>query len=163
MRVDERPLRELYLPQFEAAVKEARVGSVMCSYNRLNGPHACESRPLLDRILRRDWGFKGFVLADYAASKQVGTGLRAGLDFEPWPFANTDGGESYTPQRIRAALAAGRTTQAAVDRSVRRILRTLFAYGFFDRAAYSDDDSRVDHGLPTSRPRGAWRRPGRCC
>ena len=143
VRVGERPLRELYLPQFEAAIKEARVGTIMCSYNRLNGPHACESRPLLDRILRRDWGFKGFVLADYAASKQVGTGLRAGLDFEPWPFANTDGGESYTPQRIRAALAAGRTTQAAVDRSVRRILRTLFAYGFFDRAAYSDDDSRV--------------------
>ena len=143
VRVAERPLRELYLPQFEAAVKEANVGSVMCSYNRLNGPHTCDSRLLLDRILRREWGFKGFVLADYAASKQVGSGLRAGLDFEPWPFANTDGGESYTPERIRAALSAGRTTQAAVDRAARRLLRTLFAYGFFDRAAYTDDDSRV--------------------
>ena len=77
-RVGERTLREIYLPQFEAAVKEARVGSVMCSYNRLNGPHACENRPLLTRILRRDWGFKGFVLADYGASKHVGTGLPRG-------------------------------------------------------------------------------------
>ena len=142
--VDERTLREIYLSQFEAAVKEGRAGSVMCSYNRLNGPHACESVPLLDRILRREWGFKGFVLADYAASKRVHTGLRAGLDFEPFPFVDADGGENYTPQAVQAALAAGRTDQAAVDGAVHRVLRTLFAYGFFDRAAYVDDESRID-------------------
>ena len=77
----------MYLPQFEAAVKDGRAGSVMCSYNRLNGPHTCESRTLLERILRRNWGFKGFVLADYGASKRVSTGLKAGLDYEPYPFA----------------------------------------------------------------------------
>src|SRR3954470_3334005 len=85
-KVDERTLREIYLPQFEAAIKEANAGSVMCSYNRLNGPHACENEPLLKQILRADWGFKGFVLADYGASKKIDTGLRAGLDYEPFPF-----------------------------------------------------------------------------
>lgn len=143
-RVDERTLREIYLPQFEAAVKEGNVGSVMCAYNRLNGPHACESKPLLDGILRREWGFRGFVLADYGASKRVDTGLRAGLDFEPWPFVDFDGGENYTPSAVSAALGAGRVNQAMVDRAVKRLLRTLFEFGFFDRGAYVDDDSRVD-------------------
>ncbi len=143
-RVDERTLFELYLPQFEAAVKEGHVGTVMCSYNRLNGPHACENRWLLDTVLRKRWGFRGFVLADYGASKHVGSGLRAGLDFEPFPFIDWDGGEVYSPSSVGAALAAGRTTQAAVDRAVGRVLRTLFAYGFFDRAAYVDDESRID-------------------
>jgi beta-glucosidase len=143
-RVDERTLREIYLPHFEAAVKEGRAGSVMCAYNRVNGPHACESPALLTDILRRDWGFRGFVLADYGASKHVRAGLRAGLDLEPWPFADFDGGENLTPVVVDAALAAGRVTQAEVDASVGRLLRTLFAYGFFDRAAHTDDDSRVD-------------------
>jgi beta-glucosidase len=143
-RVDERTLVELYLSQFEAAVKEGHAGSVMCSYNRLNGPHACENRWLLTDVLRKRWGFRGFVLADYGASKHVGSGLRAGLDFEPFPYIDFDGGELYTPAAVQAALDAHRTTQAAVDRAVRNLLRTLFAYRFFDRAAYVDDESRID-------------------
>jgi beta-glucosidase len=143
-RVDERTLMEYYLPQFEAAVKQGHAGSVMCSYNRLNGPHTCESTWLLTQVLRKRWGFKGFVLADYGASKRVGSGLAAGLDFEPYPFVDFDGGENYTPAAISAALAAHRTTQARVDAAAHHLLRTLFAYRFFDRAAYTDDDSRVD-------------------
>ncbi len=135
---------ELYLSQFEAAVKQGGAGSVMCSYNRLNGPHACENTWLLQQILRHRWGFRGFVLADYGASKHIGSGLLSGLDFEPFPFFDSDGGENYTPAAVQAALAAGRTRQALVDRAVGNLLRTLFAYGFFDRAAYADDDSRVD-------------------
>ncbi len=142
--VDERTLREIYLPQFEAAVKEGHAGSVMCSYNKLNGTHSCANKPLLDGILRRDWGFKGFVLADYGASKRVDTALRAGLDYEPWPFVDSDGGENLTPANVQAALAAGRIDQGLIDAAVQRLMRGLFAYGFFDRAAYVDDDSRVD-------------------
>src|SRR5207244_3108585 len=59
--VDERTLREIYLPAFEAAVKEAQVGSVMCAYNRLNGQYACENQHLLESILKGDWGFAGYV------------------------------------------------------------------------------------------------------
>jgi beta-glucosidase len=128
-RVDERTLHEIYLPQFEAAVKEAGVGAVMCSYNRLNGRHACENPNLLGRVLRREWGFQGFVLADYGASKRVATGLRAGLDFEPWPFVDLDGGQNLTPPQVHAALTVGLLEQRVVDRAVRRLLRTQFAHG----------------------------------
>ena len=142
--VGERTLREIYLPAFEAAVKDAGVGSVMCSYNRLNGPHACASRPLLNGILRRDWGFKGLVLADYGASKTVAGGLAAGLDYEPWPFVDSDGGENFTPAVIAVALEAGEIDRGDIDRAVRHILRTLFASGFFDRAAYVPDEPAID-------------------
>jgi beta-glucosidase len=125
-------------------VKRGHAGSVMCSYNRLNGPHACENTWLLKQVLRRRWGFKGFVLADYGASKRIGSGLLAGLDFEPFPFVDFDGGETYQPAAVAAAIAAHRTTQARVDSAVRHLLRTLFAYGFFDREGYVDDDSRID-------------------
>jgi beta-glucosidase len=143
-RVDERTLVEYYLPAFEAAVKQAHVASVMCSYNRLNGPHTCENTWLLNQVLRKRWGFDGFVLIDYGASKHIASGLLAGADFEPFPYVDFDGGENYRPQLIAAAIAAGRTSQARVDTAAHHLLRTLFAYGFFDRDAYSDDDSRVD-------------------
>ncbi|HEX3277441.1 MAG TPA: glycoside hydrolase family 3 C-terminal domain-containing protein [Thermoleophilaceae bacterium] len=143
-RVDERTLFEMYLSQFEAAVKQGHAGSVMCSYNRLNGPHTCESTWLLRQVLRKRWGFEGFVLADYGASKHIGSGLLAGLDFEPFPYVDFDGGENFRPELIQAAIAAHHTTQAHVDAAAHNLLRELFAFGLFDRAAFVDDDSRVD-------------------
>src|SRR4051794_5864292 len=138
--IDERTLREIYLPQFEAAVKEGHVGSVMCSYNRLNGQYACENEHLLDDILKREWGFKGYVLADYGAAHPQGTvnSLNNGLDFEPWP------GIAYNPNEIQLALATQQASTNTIDEHVRRILRTAFAFGFFDRAAFKDDDAQID-------------------
>jgi beta-glucosidase len=136
--IDERTLREIYLPQFEAAVKQAHVGSVMCSYNKLNGQYACENTHLLQDILRREWGFRGYVLADYGAAHDVVASLNDGLDFENWPpFA-------YRPPEIELALALNLASPDEVDRHVRAILRTMFAYGFFDRPAYANDDSQID-------------------
>ena len=88
-RIDERTLNELYLPMFEAAVKRADVGSVMCAYNRVNGPFACESRALQEHVLRRRWGFKGMTIADYGAAHDTGASLVNGLDIEPWPAQST--------------------------------------------------------------------------
>jgi len=138
--VDERTLREIYLPHFEAAVKEAHVGTVMCSYNRLNGQYACENAHLLTQILRQEWGFKGYILADYGASHPNGTSasLNAGLDFEPWP------GWAYSPSEVDAALASGMVSSTTIDDNVRRILRTMFAFGLFDRPAYTNDDNQID-------------------
>jgi beta-glucosidase len=136
--VDERTLREVYLPQFEAAVKDANVGSIMCSYDKLNGQYACENEHLLNEILKRDWGFKGYVLADYGAAHNTSASLNNGLDFEPWP------GFTYGPTPVNAALATGQASPQVVDEHVKRILRTLFAYGFFDRAAFKDDDAQID-------------------
>src|SRR5437773_4422988 len=138
--VDERTLREIYLPAFEAAINEANVGSIMCSYNRLNGQYACENAHLLETILRLDWGFEGYVLSDYGAAHPDGTAasLNDGLDFEPWP------GWCYSPLQVDLALAASLASSATVDEHVRRILRTLFAYGAFDRDAYPYDDGLID-------------------
>src|SRR5947209_2072527 len=138
--VDERTLREIYLPAFEAAINEANVGSIMCSYNRLNGQYACENEHLLETILRQDWRFEGYVLSDYGAAHANGTAasLNDGLDFEPWP------GMCYSPPEVELALAASLASPATVDEHVRRILRTLFAYGAFDRDAYPYDDGLID-------------------
>lgn len=136
--VDERTLREIYLPQFEAAIKEGRAASVMCSYNRLNGQYACENQRLLNDILAKDWGFKGYVLADYGAAKNTVDSLNNGLDFDPFP------GLVYSPAAVNAALAAGQVSTQTLDERVRRILRTMFAYGFFDRAAYLNDETQID-------------------
>ncbi|MGH2953560.1 MAG: glycoside hydrolase family 3 C-terminal domain-containing protein [Solirubrobacterales bacterium] len=136
--VDERALREVHLPPFEAAVTTAGAGAVMCSYNRVNGTHACQHPGLLDEVLRGDWGFEGFVLADYNAAHDAGESLRAGLDFEPWP------GFVYSPAAVRAALLSGGASMADVDRSVRRYLRTLFAHGALDRPAHEADEELID-------------------
>ena len=135
--IDERALREIYLPQFEAAVKRGRAGAVMCAYNKLAGEYSCENEQLLERILRDDWGFRGFTIADYNGGHDTGKSLRNGLDFEPWP------GVIYSPTLVHLALLAG-ATMADVDRHVRAYLRTLFAYGALDRPPYADDEAAID-------------------
>jgi beta-glucosidase len=136
VHVSDRTMRETELMPFEAAVRRAHAASIMCSYNKLRGTYACQNDPLL-QIPRRDWGFKGFVLADYGAAHDAGPSLRSQLDFEPWP------GFVYSPLSIRAALVTGQATQADVDRHVRRMLRTFFAYGVLDRAAFKDDTASI--------------------
>ena len=110
------------------------------------------------------WGFRG-LRAGRLRRRRSGSAaaLRAGLDFEPFPFVDFDGGENYTPAAVQAALDGRPHDPGAVDRAARRLLRTLFAYGFFDRAAYVDDDSRIDRA--GARPRGAPHRRGAapCC
>ena len=137
--VDERTLREIYLPAFEAAVQRAHVGAVMCAYNRVNDDWACENRHLLTDILKGEWGYQNFVMSDWQAyGNTTAFELRNGLDLE-MPAANT-----YSPTLVQAALASGVVSQAMVDDHVRRLLRTLFAFGFFDRAPYVNDDRQIN-------------------
>lgn len=138
-RVDPRALREIYLPPFEAAVKEAKVGTIMCAYNRLNGSPACENRELLERILRRDWGFDGYVVADYGfATKSTANSANNGLELDmPQGFF-------YSRENLAAAVATGQVSPATIDRRVGNILRTLFRFGAFDRAAYPSNDALID-------------------
>lgn len=136
--VDERTLREVYMPQFEAAVKQGNTAILMCSYNRINGSYGCENQHTIQDVLEKTWGYKGFVLADYEAAHNTLNNLKNGLDFEPWPAV------AYSPTAIKAVLATGLATQADVDDHVRRMLRTLFAFGFMDRAAYKNDDNQIN-------------------
>jgi len=146
--VSERTLREVYFPQFEAAVKQGHTGAIMCSYNRVNGVYACENAHTLLQVLRGDWGYKGIILSDYGASNDYEGGvqnptaadLNNGLDFVP------DQGQidqAYSPQLIQAALASGQVSRETLDEHVRHILRTLFAYGIFDRPGYNNDDAQI--------------------
>lgn len=138
VNVDERTLREIYLPQFEAAIKEGDVGSVMCAYPKVNGAYACENGFLLKKVLRDDWGFKGFVLADYGAAHMSAASLNNGLDFDPWPAI------AYSPANVNLALASGQAERERVDEHVLHILRTLFAYGAFDREGFVYDNGQIN-------------------
>jgi beta-glucosidase len=119
--VDARTLQEIYLPAFEAAVKEAGVWAVMCAYNRINGVYACEHPGLLDQTLRRQWGFRGLVMSDWGANHGFPQAMRAGLDLEmPVP-------EAYKPAELRRALDNKAISQAMLDELVRRQLRAIAA------------------------------------
>jgi len=114
--VDERTLREIYLPAFERVVTEARPATVMCSYNRVNGVHASQHHWLLTEVLREEWGFQGLVVSDWGAVHDRVAALAAGLDLA-MPM---DWGEGEAA--VLAAVRAGELPESVVDRSVRRIV-----------------------------------------
>jgi beta-glucosidase len=118
--IDERTLREIYLPAFEAAVKKAKPWTVMCSYNKLNGTYAAENHRLLTEILREEWGFEGFVVSDWGAVHDRVDALEAGLDLEmPGP----------RERRVKAvidAVRSGKLDESVLDEAVRRFLDIVF-------------------------------------
>ncbi|MEQ8840279.1 MAG: glycoside hydrolase family 3 C-terminal domain-containing protein [Acidimicrobiales bacterium] len=118
--VDERTLREIYLPPFEASVKEAGVRSVMGAYNFVNGDHACAHPDLLVGVLKDEWGFEGFVVSDWGAIKETVAPAVHGLDLEmPGP------GRYWGRGRLQAAVETGEVDEALVDDKVRRIVDFL--------------------------------------
>ena len=123
--VGERALREIYLPGFEAAVKEGKVYSLMSAYNRVNGQHCTANPYLLTEILRKEWGFDGLVMSDWGAVHERDV-VQSGNDLE------MPTGDFMNVKALKAALADGSVTQAAVDDSVRRILRTIIRVGLLD-------------------------------
>ncbi|WP_312855084.1 family 78 glycoside hydrolase catalytic domain [Agromyces agglutinans] len=115
--VDERALREIYLPAFERVVTEAQPTTVMSAYNAINGVFSSENPWLLTRLLRDEWGFEGLVVSDWGAIKDRVEALRAGLDLE-MPGTGDEGTEA-----IIAAVRDGRLDRSVVDRAVERLLR----------------------------------------
>ncbi len=118
--VDERTLREIYLPAFEKAVKEAQPWTVMCSYNKVNGVFASEHHTLLTKILKDEWGFEGVVVSDWGAVRDRVAALRGGLDWE------MPGPQDRRVKAVVEAVHSGELTEATLDESVRRILRIVF-------------------------------------
>jgi len=114
--VDERALREIYLPAFEMAVTRAKPWTVMCSYNKINGTYAYEHRRLLTDILKKEWGFEGFVVSDWGAVHNRVAGLKAGLDLE------MPGPKQARVNAVIEAVRNGDLDEAVVDEAARRIL-----------------------------------------
>jgi beta-glucosidase len=129
--VSERALREIYLPAFEAAVKEGKVWSVMSSYNQVNGHHSSANHYLLTDILKKEWGFDGEVMSDWGGVHEADA-VQFGNDLE------MPTGENMSVSHLQAALADGSVTQAAVDDSVHRILRTAIRVGLLDGPMHPD-------------------------
>ena len=125
--IDERTLREIYLPPFEAAVKEAHVGAVMDSYNLLNGEHTTQSHAINVDILKKEWGFPGILMSDWNATHDSIPPAVNGLDLE------MPSGEFMNRKTLTPAMQTGTFTQAMLDDKVRRILREALAFHFFDR------------------------------
>jgi beta-glucosidase len=118
--VDERSLREIYLPAFEKAVKKAQPWTVMCSYNKVNGTFASEHHQLLTEILKNEWGFEGLIVSDWGAVRNRVAALKAGLDWE------MPGPQERRVKAVVEAVRSGELDEAVLDESVRRILRIVF-------------------------------------
>jgi beta-glucosidase len=115
---------------FQFAIERSDPHAVMCAYNRVNGDYACENDWLLNTVLKKDWGYKGYVMSDWGADHSSAKAANAGLDqesageaFDKAPFFGAP---------LKADLAAGRVSQARIDDMARRVLRALFASGLID-------------------------------
>jgi len=123
--IDKRSMRETDLLPFEIAIKEADPGMVMCSYNRINGEFACENDYTLNQVLKKTWGFKGWVISDWFGTHTTVKAALAGLDQE-------QPGSKYFGEDLRKAVESGQVPLPRLNDMVRRILRTEFAKGIID-------------------------------
>lgn len=125
VEMDESAMRESDLLAFQIGIETGDPGAVMCAYNLVGGKFACENDFLLNTVLRKDWGFQGYVMSDWGSVHSTES-LLAGLDQQS---AQKLDRKRWFSAELRVALAEGRVAQSAVDQAVRRILRSLFAKG----------------------------------
>ena len=135
--IDERTMREIYLPAFEAAVKEANVGSVMDSYNLTSGLHLTQNGSLNTDLARSEWGFKGIMMSDWDATYDAVGAANGGLDLE------MPSGKFMNRALLLPAIRAGKVSEATIDDKVRRILRTAIGFGWMDRDQTETSISRL--------------------
>ncbi|MDB5010632.1 MAG: bglB 3, partial [Mucilaginibacter sp.] len=122
--VDERALREIYLPAFKAAVQQGNAYSLMSAYNEVNGQHCSENEFLLIKVLKNEWGFKGLVMSDWGGTHSTINAAKNGLDLEmgsPGPY-----NKWYFADPLYAAVNAGKVDEKTIDEKVRRILWVMY-------------------------------------
>jgi beta-glucosidase len=124
--VDERTMREIYLPTFEAAVKEAHVCAIMDSYNLTNGQHMTQNEYLNTEVAKKDWGFDGIIMSDWDSTYDGIAAVNGGLDLE------MPSGEHMNRATLLPAIKAGKVSEATIDDHVRRILRKAIQFGWLD-------------------------------
>ncbi|MGB6193263.1 MAG: glycoside hydrolase family 3 C-terminal domain-containing protein [Terracidiphilus sp.] len=143
--IDERTLHEIYLPAFKAAVQQGGVWNVMSAYNKVNGVHCAENTYLLNDVLKKEFGFKGFVVSDWGSTYSTAPTVNAGMDLEmpggppmqkwlanPRTQQSGNGDGWLVPEKVLAAVKAGEISEATIDDNVSRILRVIFLSGIFD-------------------------------
>jgi beta-glucosidase len=140
-RIDERALREIYLPAFEAAVKEAEVGAIMPSYNLTNGLYMTANRALLVDLVKNEWRFPGVIMSDWGAVHSTLAAANGGTDLE------MPGRQYFVRDSLQPLLNSGAVSQATIDDKVRRLLRNQVRFGWLDRPA-------VDPAVPRFNTRG---------
>jgi len=143
--IDERTLHEIYLPAFKAAVQEAGVWNVMSAYQKVNGTYCAENSYLLTDILKKEFGFKGFVISDWGSTYSTAPTVNAGMDLEmpggppakamlssPRTILSGNSGTWLEGDKVMAEVKAGHISEARLDDNVSRILRVIFLSGIFD-------------------------------
>ncbi len=124
--IDERTLREIYLPVFEAAVKEAHVGAIMDSYNLTNGVHLTQNGYLNSDVVKKEWGFNGVIMSDWTSTYDAIAAANSGLDVE------MPSGKFLNRANLLPAIKEGKVSVATIDDKVRRILRVAAQFGWLD-------------------------------
>src|SRR5437016_266461 len=124
--IDERTMREIYLPVFEAAVKEAHVGAIMDSYNLTNGVHMTQNGHLNGDVVKKEWGFNGIIMSDWTSTYDAVAAANGGLDLE------MPSGEFLNRKNLLPAIQQGKISVATIDDKVRRILRVAAQLGWLD-------------------------------
>ncbi len=136
--IDERALREIYLPTFEYAVKHAHVGSIMDSYNLINGAHATQNGYFNIEIVRKQWGFPGIMMSDWDATYDGIAAANGGLDLE------MPTGKFMNRANLTEAVRSGKVPEAVIDEKIRHILSTAESFGWLDRTQADPSISFVD-------------------
>lgn len=137
-RVSNRALRELYLKNFEIAVKEGKPWTVMSSYNKLNGEYTQQKHGLLTTVLRDEWGFDGIVMTDWGVKDNTVKATKAGNDLMEW-------GNQVEIDRILAAVNSGEISQEELDRNVRNMLNYIVKTPHFKGHKYSNKPDLKAH------------------
>jgi beta-glucosidase len=143
-QVDDRTLHEIYTKPYEIGVREAKPGAAMCSFNRINGVAAC-GNPLMNTLLKGEYGHRGFVMSDYNATpRTTAQGAGSGLDQEQ--PGNQGPGSANFGARLVAAVNAGDVPTSRLDDMVRRQLRPMIGLGLFDQPVQTDRFDERAHG-----------------
>lgn len=124
--IDDRTLREIYLPAFETAVKQGHTGSIMCAKNQVNSVFSCEQKELQQGVLKDEWGYDGFTVSDFTSCHDTVGCATGGMDLE-LPEAK------YYGDALKSAVENGSVSMAQLDDHVHRIVATMFRFGLFDR------------------------------
>lgn len=143
VKVSERALREIYLPAFKAAVSRGKSLSLMGAYNLVRGQHCCESKLLLNQILREEWGYDGVVVSDWGAVHRTKETAESGLDIEMSVTSNFD--EYFLADPLKEAIEKGEVSEKDVDEKVRHILGMMFELNMFEEDRKSGCYNTPEH------------------